>query len=489
MNNTVVRRAVLLVLFAGPVAPYVRAQVTNGTDARPKPPRIENGQIMLDKMGMDCFRHLLFVGGFDPISNVFDAYSQPENTLIILTGPESIELIRNPDLVNAVRRGASLLVASDRAALTSFDFGIEYLEGTVQAAPDDCFQGKPDYLFVRPIKPLFGADKSPARAVFAEFDSHGVNAIATNVPCLLRPFRRTLDFRPETLAGYPFSARLSHRKYDAGRDFFAIGGTFGDGRAMFLGDHSVFVNNLILRDDIANQNFTRNCVDWLQGPERKKRCLFVEDGVIKTVFPLPTLPAPPDNLLEWILKGAILFEKHGDALMAEQEKRDLFNQMILQRFKLREITRAVLIGLVGFLVLLGMSWLLRSRARSDPARTLVTPELAALIPQGDILRQRFDGLLAAGNVNEAARDAVRDFFRGLNAEPTNTGQMPRLLIDDKHNNSSALRQRIARLWSIGFGSQPIEVKPDDWKNLSGDLKEILEEADTGSWKFVSQQQP
>ena len=458
-----------------------------GHAQEPAAPRIVEGQIVVDKLGMDCFRHLLFDAGMEPLSNTFEILNQPQDTVIILLGSESSLLLVNNQFETAVRRGATLIVAADRSSNSTFDFGIDYVDGTIRAGKEDALKGIAEYPFIRPIKPFFPIESTPLRELFGGFSNRGDNAIAANTSCVIRPVGRPLDFRRETLAGFPFSSRFNGRAYEPSRDFFAIGGGFGQGRVLFLADHSVFVNNLILRPDIANLLFARGMIEWAQGPQQKKRCLLVEDGVIRTVYPLPTIPPKDGNLLELLLKMALIFEQHGDRMIAEVERRDGFNQFILQKFPMREILRTVMFLVAGFVILLGVFWFMRSRTTADPARTLVTPELAALIPQGDALHQRFEGLMDTGNVYEVVREAVRDFFDGLHAMPTADGQPPRLLIVDDHPEPTRLRTRIMRLWTIAFGITPVEITAADWKSISVDLREILEEADNGSWKFVSQQ--
>ena len=74
------------------------------------------------------------------------------------------------------------------------------------------------------------------------------------------------------------------------RDFFAASGKMGEGRFLVLADHSVFVNLMTLQFDNANLAFTENCINWLKGDEERTRCLFVEDGEIRTDFKLPDAP-------------------------------------------------------------------------------------------------------------------------------------------------------------------------------------------------------
>ena len=136
------------------------------------------------------------------------------------------------------------------------------------------------------------------------------------------------------------------------------------------------------------------------------------------------------------------------------------------------------------MLLTGFVMLVRSRIRPDPARALVTPQLAALIPRHGALKQRFDGQLESNNIYEPVRELVREFMAGMDAEPDERGRPPEIVIEDGCENPVALRRRIMRLWSLGFGVEPVKVVPSQWSKLSVDLQEILHDADEGWWKFV-----
>ncbi len=273
------------------------------------------------------------------------------------------------------------------------------------------------------------------------------------------------------------------RLFDPTQDLFAVGGRFGDGRYLGLADHSVFLNVMVLTEQNPNGNleFTDACINWLRGPEGKNRCLFVEDGAIKTTF---DLPLPEIDLLPFVLQSLLVLEKHGDQLVREMEQQDSFNHTTQSLFGRRAVVRFVLIALTSFLMFVGFTRLMRARTAPDPARTLVTPEIAALIPRGNALQQRFEGLLELENIYGAAREMVREYMAGIDAEPGTSEMPPHLVIRENARDANHLRRRIMRLWQIGFGSQPIKIKPTEWRALTEDLKEVLEKADNGVWHFL-----
>ena len=259
----------------------------------------------------------------------------------------------------------------------------------------------------------------------------------------------------------------------------------GKGRFLVLADHSVFINWMILKND-NNREFIHSSMDWLQEPanssEQKTKCLFIEDGEIKTDFDLPVrdIDVP---WLDVLAKAMTVFETHGDRIISELEERDFFNKAAAAGVSMRDVRRSMLIVLTFCLAAFGLMRLMRSRTAPDPARTLVTSAVVAMIPRGPLLKQRFTGQLGADNVYEAARQMARDFFIGMGVETDSAGP-PALIVSDQHSNAPELRLKIARLWELGYGTQPQRINPRAWRRLCTDVQKMLEEAERGWWTFA-----
>jgi len=446
----------------------------------------DENTVTVPRLGMEAFRYLLHKRGIQPVKSTYDLTSNPSNKIIILLGPDSIRERLTDEVYNAMARGAALLIATDRGTVRTNLNKLElYITGEdVDADLDDCYQRRPKYPFVRPIRSFQKQDPGSLRLLFDDLEGDGSRALATNYPSVLRFHRQSGFLRAQPLAGYPFSTTLSSRReFDPQNDLFAAGGEINEGRYLVLADHSIFVNRMVLKTDNANLDFTEKCITWLQGDGKRSECLFIEDGEIKSEF---DLPFPRDNGLDKFLKAMLLSEKHGDAVIADLEERDFFNRLLLLQFPLRQIIRVLLVVITTAILILGLFRLIGNRTRTDPARYLVTPDLAALIPRGNALQQRFEGMIDSGNVHEAARRLVIDFFAGLGAEPGAEGRPPTIVIEDGYKEAASLRRNVERLWQIGYGSVPLKIKPDDWTNLTRDLKKALEDADEGWWKFVPQ---
>src|SRR5262249_3080122 len=103
-----------------------------------------------------------------------------------------------------------------------------------------------------------------------------------------------------------FGKRSWHRGIYQPDRIFAVGGTWDAGRVLFLADHSIFINNMMLQADTGNVGFTYNCLDWLSagGDERRNRVLLYDGGKLVTdfnvplVYPTPRMPDDPVALFD-----------------------------------------------------------------------------------------------------------------------------------------------------------------------------------------------
>jgi hypothetical protein len=460
----------------------------------PSPARADDEEddddtVVVEPLKTDIFRDLLFRKDIKPLRGINDLRADPNNTIIILLGQKSVNYLQDWNIIQAVERGASLLIASDQSSAGSrlkAHLGVEITGELVFADGNDCYRGRSFYPFVTPLNKFEQVENSSPKKLFQALDSDGPGALVTNYPSYLNIDRKHFA-SPMPLAGYPFSAHRANMRdanLDPQTDYFAAGGQLGEGRYLILADHSIFVNSMVWRPEInSNLFFMQDCVGWLQGEEKKSRCLFIEEGEILTEFELP-MPEPQWTWWKILQKVPGLIDGPGNDFVREVQKHDGFNDLLLQLISYRWIMRALLFLFTAFVILFGLLTLVRNWTRADPARALVTPELAAMIPRGNVLHQRFDGQLDGENVYEAARQLVRDFLAGMDAEPDAHGLPPTLVIEDGYEDEGGLRRRIARLWRIGYDTVPVKVAPEEWKGLTKDLQDVLTDADDGWWKFT-----
>lgn len=458
--------------------------------------------------GMEYFRHKLHEAGMQPLQFWTEVRNNPHRTVIVLVGDVSVRMFLTREIQDAVRDGAAILIATDKSTqrtnLQAF-LSLRVTGEKVDASPEGCFQGKtgrgkPFHPFVRPFRAVRGLEEDSPKKMFHELGLTGADALATNHPSVLQVVPNRLP-APEPLAGYPFNSwrgKDENDKLVPERDLFAAGGFYAGGRYLVLADHSIFLNQMLLAysEDTgllnSNLQFTIDCIDWLKG-EHRDRCLFVEDGEVKTDF---ELHFPEQNLteLQRMLKFMEFLETNGNGnrILRSVQDADILNPfsmaILSEKLKTPVNTRVIVRVVVIVLVCLSIFFLfwmtIRNRASTDPARLLVTPELAAMIPRGDVLRQRFDSLQEVDNVYEAARQLVRDFLSGMGAEPDARGLPPRLIIEDGYEDADGLRRKVGRLWRIAYDTEPVRVAPETWNTIKEDLKAVLADADDGWWKFV-----
>src|SRR5262249_45347042 len=157
-----------------------------------------------------------------------------------------------------LERGGAALIASDRATDGAWHaaLGVRVSGRFVR-----CDRGPPQDRFQNlPHCPLVRAPAGESNPLF-----QGIDHFATNHPSYLEYFGRPRLVR---LAVFPpDSARDDKVPLDLARQFFAAGGRWGPGRVLVLADHSVFINDMLLRADPAPYNirFAANCLLDLRG--------------------------------------------------------------------------------------------------------------------------------------------------------------------------------------------------------------------------------
>jgi hypothetical protein len=457
-----------------------------------------DGVVVVPADGTEAFRKMMFDLHIEALQKPQDISAAPAKTIIVLFGDDSVRNYLNAEVEQAVKQGAALVIASDRNSnrtqLKTL-FGVEITGDMVLVTnPREAYEGRPYWPFVRPKAAAFWpvAQGSP-QEFFNKLEPAGENALAT---CNTSVVKRTwlpggnLQMTPlEGVAGYPPSAEtVRHGKLDSKKEFFAVGGKWGEGKVLVLGDHSPFYNRLVLAkfadaDDNANAKFSSDMLEWLQsGKEERNRCLFVADGKINSDFDAipdidPDLPFNEEfNFLAEAMNQNIPY----------WEKQNTFNDFASQFLGpggARYVMRWILLIVTGALLVYCFFRLIGAVVRADPARTLVTHEVAAMIPRGGVLEQRFDSQHEVNNLYEVARDRIREEFAPINAEPHDQGQPPALKIDPSHKDPRQLRKRIMKLWEIAYASHPVKVSRDYWYEVLDQLDSVMKQYEDQWWSF------
>ena len=83
-------------------------------------PADDDNSVKVKPLGMEIFRFALFKQNIEPLTGTAQVLENPSNSIIILMGEESIRSFVNQEIQEAVRSGASLLIASDRSPSDAF---------------------------------------------------------------------------------------------------------------------------------------------------------------------------------------------------------------------------------------------------------------------------------------------------------------------------------------------------------------------------------
>src|SRR5262249_16761153 len=139
-------------------------------------PEEEGKTVTVEPLKTDIFRDALHKKEISPLRSLRDLRDDPQRTIIILLGEKSVHQSLNEEVLQAVDRGAALLIASDqssaRSQLSNY-FGVAITGEVVDAPADDCYLGRPYYPFVVPVDKFAPIDKSSPKSIFQALDSSG----------------------------------------------------------------------------------------------------------------------------------------------------------------------------------------------------------------------------------------------------------------------------------------------------------------------------
>src|SRR5262249_1642180 len=129
----------------------------------------DDDTVVVEPLKTDIFRDLLFRKDIKPLRSMNDLRADPNNTIIILLGQKSVNYLQDWNLVQAVERGASLLIASDQSSAGSrlkSHLGVEINGELVFADGNDCFRGRTFYPFVTPLNKFEQVENSSPKKIF-----------------------------------------------------------------------------------------------------------------------------------------------------------------------------------------------------------------------------------------------------------------------------------------------------------------------------------
>jgi hypothetical protein len=412
------------------------------------------------RQGTHGLRGILKDMELEPLTDLSQLADQPERKLLIVLGETDVVDHLPGGVEQFLRSGGAVLIATDRpnhGAWQSF-LGVRIGQASVTSPAGPSYQG------LRDCPVVVGTERG--RVILDGLE------VATNRPRLLEVGVNRLPVLGRFADGSTFDgldARVS--RFVRVILPFAAGGDVGAGRVLVLSDHSVFINDMLLREDNDNIAFTYNSLNWLTDHGQRSQVLLYEEGEAQVNFdiPLRDLPAPPlppvEELVPWL-----------NRLLAEMQQENLFNRALLglapRQAWLRMLALSATLSLVGY----GLYRLLRARHRIDPHAPLFGPSVLELAPAGGVVEQRQLAMIQDRNLFEAARDLARHTLAKLGHDPAAAAHgresAPRPRVHGNYWQRWTLSRLVRRLWKLAYDSPPVRVSPAEFELLLRQLDRV-----------------
>jgi len=455
--------------------------------------------------GTHALRRILHVNKFKALEDWDDLDDEPGQTLLVLLGHLRGDFNRSipGGLENFVRRGGGVLLATDQASPVRSPAGQELIRvaGTVVSGyavsalrpgptdpwisplratrvnPKAVYRGQPECVIVSPTKegkPLFvGRTASQPDEV----------GLATNRPSYL--WNSDLPEHVRRVAEFPIGCRYD---YPTGPRYlfptdkpppFAVRSEFGNGRLLLLADHSIFINEMMLKSDNGNVDFTYNAIEWLKGDNKERnRVLFVSDGKIETRLDIP-IREEPVSLLD-VQAGLI---QDANEKLKEFEAKQPWGNANAETVRTisRYTSRPELGGARGFgfyrllivLGVLGVSFygLVRLRRASfhpEPHVPLFAAAASRHAPSASALNQRYRHAVQEDNLGDYAHMLAQEW---LGAVHRGEGP-PRVIVGGGWWHRRSLRNLVGRIWRLAQADVPERMSQGEFRGFLADLERL-----------------
>jgi len=256
-----------------------------------------------------------------------------------------------------------------------------------------------------------------------------------------------------------------------------------------LADHSVFINLMMQKTDNANARFGLRVAKWLTESGKRKRILFIEDGVAQSgvkaeqlqVLPIPPeIPKPSLNALIGV----------GDQLLGGLEQEDVFNKFLVDKMPLRWL----LILFTVLLVYYGYSRSRRGRHRVETAAPLLAIAVRRGKPNASAIELRHQSLVSGNNLWEPARVLARQFFESalgntLASPSTGRVRLPPFQVKLRGLRGWFMAQRVRRLWRFAHQPVPQPVTMRQFRKFARKVADLKDAVAQGRIRFSSTPQP
>ena len=453
-------------------------------------------------IGTELFRGLLNYHGIKPLSEAEYFRTERANVIVILMGRPS-RLGIEPGYCNTtLRQGGSVLIATEEPLdlkesgyLTQRFAQLQITGERVRSSiARRCFNGESSCPFVVP-KPENLAEKQPldpARNLL-----NGLTRVATNVPSAIRSGPLTSEIE---IGGFPIGCRTEFvdgppLQAESKLIVASTGPEMRPYRLLVVADTGIFSNQMMAglpEEPTDNLAFANAVTLWLKANDTRKKCLFIENGVVITNFDIvkfDNTTVPPPNIPDFdplSPKFQETFTKVMNDTVGKLQDKDTFNRAILGNYPYDKWLRNAAFGL-GVLFLVWLSrriWTIRHQPDLVPIPK-DTGRMASSGKPGSIARRR-EELLQTGNYTPIVREYLQDLFQaqGFDAHGiASSEQMPPVTITGP--DAKTLTAQLRKLWDVAYGPKSRPIIYSRWKELEPMIQAVQQAARDGRWRFDS----
>lgn len=274
---------------------------------------------------------------------------------------------------------------------------------------------------------------------------------------------------------------------------FAVAAQPGRGRLLFMADHSVFINEMLLQedkpgddtDDIGNVAFAYNTLEWLRGDQPKRhKALFVIDGKIETKLDIP-LKIIPISLKELQQK----MTRQGNIVMKKlNDKVDSMNEGVVRGLgrgpgrifgrrggSYRGYILLIITVLTIALVIYAIRRMRRASYGIEAGAPLLVSALTRARPDPEVHLHRQEMLLSADNLAVHARALARECLTGSPVPGTAAQSEP---VITAHHGSKWQQRRLIKLarwvWQVAFAPGLPRMTKAQFQKFLDQLHELRE---------------
>ncbi len=456
--------------------------------------------IQISAEGSELFRDLLNDKQLKPLRSFEELLQNPQKSILIVIGStrtiplEIIDTFSNKSFLN--NNGAILICTRSASSPTfSHTFGCTIHSSskeTIQCRNQkDGYFGLIDcpYLQFPNLAKMTSGIVEPKLVNFYESLQSNHWSVAMNIPSYLtieKTIRFNRDNPPIPIGTFPKNCLIknSENRFNQFQHYPGAAGNLWKGKYLILADQNLFMNQMMIANDLQNTEFARYCIDWLKSTEsssdgfeesERDRCLFIENGEIQTKFDTLKISIP------WNVMANKMIQ-YSNKVINELENKNFFNEKILAQFGQQRIFRTILFGLCTTIFFYGLLRFWRSTYEKSKEFSRSAP-IQESVGINNQLGDRQVQLFQREQYFPFLSEQIRYRFQSLGGNPDERGKSPPIVISKDYANSTALKKDILQLWQIGFSKKIMKINRKSWNKYLQMLKNVMELSQEKIWYF------